>query len=315
MRAYVISQAGGPEKLELKEIPTPKAKPGWVLIKVKAIGLNRSEYFTRIGHSPSVKFPRVLGIECVGEVVEGEDLKPGQKVAAMMGEMGRAFDGSYAEYTLVPRAIVFPLETRLDWATLGALPEMIQTTHGSLFTALECTKGQTLLIRGGTSSIGLCDLALAKAHGLTVISTTRNADREAMLKERGADQVIVDTGTIANQSPKVERVLELVGTRTLKDSLKCLKPKGTLCMTGILGGEWTLKDFTPMGDIPSTAKLTQYSGEASNITPAELQTYVDLVESGKLPIQPAKVFSFGDMQTAHRTMDANEGGGKLVVTV
>ena len=94
-----------------------------------------------------MSFPRVLGIECVGEVVDApdDDLEPGQTVAAMMGGMGRQFDGSYAEYVLVPRANVFPLQTMLDWGHLGALPEMLQTVHGSLYTGLEIDRARTLL--------------------------------------------------------------------------------------------------------------------------------------------------------------------------
>ena len=105
MKAYVIEAPGGPEALRRCEIPRPDPRDGWVLIRVRAFGLNRSEWFTRRGDSPNVRFPRVLGIECVGEVVSapGTDLEQGQRVAAMMGGMGREFDGSYAEYTLVPR--------------------------------------------------------------------------------------------------------------------------------------------------------------------------------------------------------------------
>ena len=123
MRAFVIKEPGGPEKLELREVPRPTPRDGWVLIRNRAFGLNRSEWFTRRGESPSVEFPRVLGIECVGEVVAapGCDLAAGQRVAAMMGGMGRQFDGSYAEYVLVPQQHVFPLKTNLDWRILGAL--------------------------------------------------------------------------------------------------------------------------------------------------------------------------------------------------
>src|SRR4051812_17262714 len=105
MRAYVIETPGGPENLLLRDLPEPSPVPGSALLRVRAFGLNRSEWFTRRGDSPSVRFPRVLGIECVGEVVAapGTDLVPGQRVAAMMGGMGRAYDGSYAELTLVPR--------------------------------------------------------------------------------------------------------------------------------------------------------------------------------------------------------------------
>ena len=117
MKAWVIKKAGGPENLKLEDISKPSQKHGWSLIRIRAFGLNRSEWFTRIGESPSVKFPRVLGIECVGEIVDagGGTWSKGAKVAALMGGMGRQFDGSYAEYTLVPNNIVFPLETSLMW--------------------------------------------------------------------------------------------------------------------------------------------------------------------------------------------------------
>ena len=145
-------------------------------IKVKAFGLNRSELYTRQGHSPGVNFPIIQGIECVGEVEYDptESYQPGQKVAAIMGGMGRQFDGGYAEYTRVPLRNVFPFESSLPWKTLGAIPEMFQTTAGSLLQALEIEKGETLLIRGGSSSVGMLACQLGKYYGLTVISTTRN---------------------------------------------------------------------------------------------------------------------------------------------
>ena len=181
MRAVVIEQAGGPEVLKLQDRPVPKPESGWVLVKVKAFGINRSELFTRQGHSPAVRFPRILGIEAVGEVAEapGGEFRVGQKVATAMGGMGRQFDGSYAEYTCVPAAQVQGLTTTLEWPTLAALPEMLQTAWGSLHTALQLEPGQSLLIRGGTTSVGLAAAVLAKKHGAVVSATTvvRNARR------------------------------------------------------------------------------------------------------------------------------------------
>ncbi len=152
MRAYVITAPGGPDRLELRVVPRPLLRDGWVLIRVRAFGLNRSEWFTRRGDSPSVIFPRVLGIECVGEVVAapGCSLVVGQRVAAMMGGMGREFDGSYAEYVLVAQHNVFPLQTNLGWTVLGALPEMLQTVHGSLHKGLEIDRAQNILVRRAT---------------------------------------------------------------------------------------------------------------------------------------------------------------------
>ena len=322
MKAIVAEKAGTPDVLTLKEIAKPDAKAGWVLIQVKAFGLNRAELFTRQGDSPGVTFPRVLGIEAVGivESAPNTPFKPGQKVAAIMGGMGRQFNGSYAEYTLVPESSVFPLETELDWATLGAIPEMFQTVMGSLTIGLDVQAGQTLLIRGGTSSIGMTTARIAKEMGLTILSTTRNPKKIDKLKANGVDHVIIDDGDVVGQvrelySDGVDRVLELIGTKTLLNSLKSAKRGGIVCMTGILGGEWTLSNFTPMEDIPTGVKLTSYAGEASNLSQDSLQAFVDDVASGHQSVNLDKIFKLEELSKAHRYMESNQASGKVVVVI
>jgi NADPH:quinone reductase len=322
MRAYVINNPGGPERLELREMPRPLSRDGWVLIRNRAFGLNRSEWFTRRGDSPSVKFPRVLGIECVGEVVAapGVNLSVGQCVAAMMGGMGREFDGSYAEYVLVPQQNVFALQTQLDWKLLGALPEMLQTVHGSLYTGLEIERAKTLLVRGATSSIGFAAISIAREAGLQVTATTRSATKLDELTAAGATHVIIDEGVIAKKARAIypegyDRVLELVGTTTLLDSLQAARRGGIVCMTGILGGKWSLSEFEPMQDVPTGVKLTSYSGEAADITPAQLQRYVSLVEAGELTLKLGPSFGFDRLREAHTLMDENRANGKVVIEV
>ena len=123
MKAWRLHEPGGPDAFVLEHLPRPTPGPGQVLIKVRAFGLNRSEWFTRIGESPTVELPRVLGIECAGEVeaAPAGEFEPGQRVLAMMGGMGRKFDGSYAQFTCVPASSVFPIASSLDWNVLGAL--------------------------------------------------------------------------------------------------------------------------------------------------------------------------------------------------
>src|SRR5438552_18399759 len=122
MRAIVLDAPGPPEALRVRELPVPTPAPGWMLIKVKAFGLNRSELHTRQGRASGVTFPRVLGIEAAGVVAQcprGE-FPVGQQVVTMMGGMGRSFDGGYAEYTCVPASQVISFASDLQWPTLGA---------------------------------------------------------------------------------------------------------------------------------------------------------------------------------------------------
>lgn len=324
MRAVVIEAPGGPEVLQIRDIPKPEPREGWVLIQVKAFGLNRSEMFTRQGHSPSVKFPRVLGIECVGivEAAPGTNLAPGQTVTAAMGGMGRVYDGGYAEYTLVPATQVMPIHTDLPWETLAALPETWLTAWGSLVDAMDVQPGQTVLVRGGTSSVGMAAISLAKDFGLAVLATTRSPAKGDALKANGADDVFIDTGEIAGEVRRrvpggVQYLLDLIGTVTLLDSLRAVAPRGIVCNSGILGNAWIFPNFEPLEDIPSTVRLTTYSSgtlTAANDT-AALQRIVDGVAAGRYHAQPARVFHLDEIVEAHRMMEENRVTGKLVVVL
>jgi NADPH:quinone reductase-like Zn-dependent oxidoreductase len=312
MKAAVMHEAGGAEVLKIEDLPIPVPKSGEVLIRVKAFGLNRSELFTRQGHSPGVRLPRVLGIEAVGvaEDAPGGEFQKGEIVATAMGGMGRQFDGGYAEFTCVPATQVQGLKTDLPWETLGAIPEMLQTAWGSLF--------KRLLIRGGTTSVGLAAAAIAKNHGAFVASTTRNPDRSDLLRSSGADQVFIDSGAIAKQVKEVcgggvDKVLELIGTTTLKDSLRCAKQRGIVCMTGIVGNKWSFDDFAPMEAIPTAVCLTSYAGESEDFLRTPLQELVEQIAAGSLRIHVGRVFGLDEITEAHRCMEENKAGGKIVV--
>lgn len=323
MRAVVLSQPGGPERLVLSTLPLPQPRAGWVRIAVRAFGLNRSELHTRLGLSQGVSFPRVLGIEAVGvidELPEGEGdgrLERGQQVATVLGGMGRVFDGGYAEYVVVPRQQVIPFDSTLPWAVLGAVPETLQTAHGSLSVGLNLQSGQTLLVRGGTSALGLLAVTLAKDRGATVLATTRQPERAEALRAHGVDHVIVDDGQVALAVRAllpngVDAALELVGTPTLPDTLRATRVHGTVCFTGMLSNQWTVSEFYPIDYIPRGVRLTAYAGGAADLPASVLQAYLDRLAAGSLAIGPLRTYALDDISRAHADLEHNRVFGKLV---
>lgn len=323
MRAAVCAHAGGPEVLEIREVPIPEVREGWSLVQVKGAGLNRSELRTRQGHSPTVTFPRVLGIECVGIVADSTDpqVPNGTTVAAVMGEMGREFDGGYAEYALLPNSLLIPLTTALPWEVLAALPETYLTAQGSL-DALGLRPGSQarLLIRGGTSSVGMAAASIASGYGITTAATTRRTNKTEALTAAGVDHVLVDSGeslapalhAIWPDGP--DHILDLVGASTALDSLRLVRRGGTVCVSGSLSG-WSIPTFEPIAMIPSGTHLTTFhSNDAKG--PAgttALRRIVHETESGLYRPNIDRVFPLTDIATAHHYMETNQATGKVVV--
>ncbi|MEU7282429.1 zinc-binding dehydrogenase [Streptomyces sp. NPDC045431] len=242
---------------------------------------------------------------------------PGQRVAAMMGGMGRTFDGGYAEYTVVPRSQVIPFASDLPWETLGAVPETLQTAYGSLTVGLDLKPGPTLLIRGGTSALGLAATALAKDMGATVLATTRDAGRTAALTAHGVDHAVVDDGMVADRvralvPAGVDAALELVGTPTLPDTLAATRVHGTVCFTGMLSNQWTVRDFYPIAYLPTGVRLAAYSGDAADLPAAVLQGYLDRIATGGIGLGPVHAYSLDEIPTAHRDLEEGRKVGKLV---
>jgi NADPH:quinone reductase len=320
MRAIVLDGPGPPDSLQIRDVPIPTPSRGWVLIAVKAFGLNRSELHSRLGLAEGMTWPRILGIEATGVVAAcpGGEFEPGGQVAALMGGMGRAYDGGYAEFTCVPVSQVVPFTSRLDWATLGAIPEMLQTAHGSLTVGLDAQKGQSILIRGGTSSIGMATAVLAKQSGLTVLSTTRSKSKIGVLQAAGVDHALVDDGHVARLVREilptgVDTALELIGTPTLPDTLQAARVHGVVCFTGMLSNEWVVKEFYPIDYLPRGVRLTAYGGEAADLPESILQGFIDSVEAGQVAVPVGHVYGFDEISRAHAAMEAGTATGKLVV--
>jgi NADPH:quinone reductase len=323
MRAILREGFGGPEKLVIREIPKPEPKIGHAVIEVKAFGINHAEMHMRKGEWAEIA--DVSGIECVGVVQScpGGEYAVGTKVAALMGGLGRTINGSYAEYTRAPVTNVAAIESDLPWEDLAAIPESYATAWTCLFRNLEITRGQTLVIRGATSSFGQAALNMAVNAGVKVIATTRNRDRFQTLSALGATRAEVEGPDLSRRIPEakqIDAVLDLVGNSTIMDSLAMLRRGGRACLAGFLGGLAPVPDFNPLLQMSSGVHFSFFGSFAFGtpgfpLSDVPLQAIAADVAAGRFKAKPARVFRFEEIREAHRVMEANQANGKLVVIV
>ena len=325
MKAIVITAHGGPEVLAVSELPDPVPAEGEVLVRIRAFGLNHAEAYIRSGSWGKVA--QVTGIECAG-IVEADPsgrLATGSRIVAILGGMGRTRNGSYAELVTVPATNVVPVSTSLTWTDLAALPEVYATAWAGLRGNLDLQAGQTVLVRGATSSLGQAAVNVAAGLGSTVIATTRSPSRSALLRDIGAAAVLIDDQQLAGQVQdlgiEVDCVFDLVGNTVLRDSLRLVRPRGRVCQLGFLGGLGPVADFDPITDLPTGVQLSFYGSafvlgtESFPLTDIPLADMIAKAEAGQYQARPARVFAFDEIVEAHQVMEAGLAAGKLVVAV
>lgn len=313
MKAVVLDRITEAKDIVLSEVPIPEARPGWVLVRVRAFGINHSEKLLRLNEirADYIQKPVIPGIECVGEIADPSDsgLAVGQKVVALMGGMGRSFNGSYAEYALLPQRIIFPIESELEWEELGAVPETYFTAWGSLFECLHLTQTDTLLIRGATCALGYAAMQIAKALGCRVVATTHREEKLPLIAE--ADEAVIDDGKLTGKISGVTKALDLVGPKSLRDTLTVVEKGAIVCQTGLLGGVYALNGFDPIKDIPNGVYLT---GFFSNYpTQKVIDEIFAFLKEKKLKPEYGRVFDFENVKDAIFTQDNGSVDGKIVV--
>lgn len=316
MKAVVLNGITKAEEIVLSEVEIPKATSGWVVVKIKAFGLNHSEQILRLDEirADYIQKPIIPGIECVGEIYDGSDtqFKTGQKVIALMGGMGRSFNGSYAEYALLPAHHVFAVNTEMSWKELGAIPETFFTAWGSLFECLNLKATDILLVRGGTCALGYAAIQIAKALGCRVIATTHRADKLPLLQDIGADVCVLDDGTLAGKI-KATKALELVGPKTLRDTLRCVYRGGIVCNTGILGGVYWLNGFDPIKEIPNGVYLTGFFSNSP--TQETIDDMITFIDTHKIQPKIGATYTLENIRQACIDLDGGKINGKIIVEV
>jgi len=323
MRAILRKHFGGPDVLEIRDIPEPEPKTGHAVIEVKAFGINHAEMHMRKGEWAEIA--DVSGIECVGLIKScpGGEFAIGTKVAALMGGLGRTINGSYAEFTRAPVSNVAAIESDLSWADLAAIPETYATAWTCLFRNLETAPGQTLVIRGARSSFGQAAVNMAVNAGARVIATTRNGERFGLLEKLGVERVEKEGPDLSKriaETKRIDAVLDLVGNSTILDSLAMLRRGGRACLAGWLGGLAPIADFNPLLQMASGVYLTFFGSFVFGtpgfpLSDVPLQAIAGDVAAGRYQAKPSRVFRFEDIREAHRIMDANQANGKMVVVV
>ena len=323
MQAIVIEKFGGPETLVYREVPKPTPASGEALIQIKAFGVNHAEMHMRKGEWPA--YNPITGLECVGiiEACPDGNFKAGQKVAAMMGGMGLFRPGSYGEFVTCPVSNIIALETEMAWEDLAALPEVYATAYMGVHQILEVQKGERLLIRGATSTIGQAALNLAVNAGVVVTATTRSESRFDWLRSMGAKEVLTESPDLPTTLqekgvPRFDKVLNLIGNSVLVQTLSLTRAGGRMLQAGWLGGLEPVKDFNPMVEMAvgvhfSLLHSKVLGSEDFPLSIYPLQEIVNKIQRGEWDAKPTKVFGYDEIQKAHELLDSHKAAGKIVV--
>jgi NADPH2:quinone reductase len=331
MKAVYITQFGGPENLKIREVPDPPKPTGNnVLVRVRAAGLNRADLLQRKGFYPAPEgySTNIPGLEFAGEVVEigdaVQDFNSGDRVMAITA--GEA----QAEFVPIDASLLMQIPDGLSFTNAAAIPEAFITAHDAICTLGELKEGQTLMIHAVGSGVGIAALQMANQAGVTVIGTSRTADKLDRCRELGLDYAITTGGRdgapetlFANEVQEITKgkgadvILDLVGASYFKENLASLAIKGRLILVGLTGGATTEFDmrmaFQKRARIIGTVLRPRSIEEKAEATKLFVNHAMKHIESGAIKPVVDKVFAQEDVREAHEYLESNQSFGKVVL--
>lgn len=325
MKAIVISRPGGPEVLQVQDVPDPEPQGRQILVRVRAAALNRADLLQRLGRYPAPPgVPQdIPGLEFAGVVEEaGRDAQRFRKGDRVMGLLG---GGGYAEKVVLDQSLALAVPASWTDQQAAAFPEAFFTAYDALFPRLDLKMGETVLIHAVGSGVGTAALQLAKCAGATVIGTAGSPEKLERARRLGLDEGIhykrqdfAEAVASITQGKGVDAVLDFVGADYWQRNLDCLAPQGRLVLVGLLSGA---EARVPLGQI--LRKRLQVMGTVLRSRPlwekAQLAEQVrrhvlPLAEAGRIQPLVDRVFALEDAAQAHRRMEENRNFGKIVLT-
>jgi NADPH:quinone reductase len=313
---------GGADALYVESTPVPEPGPGQLLIRVRAAGVNRPDIFQRAGfYPPPPGAPATLGLEVAGEVTElGEGAgrwRPGDHVTALLG------GGGYAEYALVDARHALPVPAGLDYVQAAALPETVFTVWSNVFERGQLRAGETLLVHGANSGIGVTAIQMAKAAGAHVFATARGAAKAAKARELGADLALDategDWAVGIKSTGSVDVILDMVGAGYFERNLDVLAPDGRLVVIATLTGhevqlnlrQLMLKRLT----ISASTLRARDADEKARLARAIEEHVWPWIEAGSIKVPVDRTFPLERAGDAHAWLESGSQFGKVVLTV
>jgi putative PIG3 family NAD(P)H quinone oxidoreductase len=320
MTAIAIRDGKGPASaLHPVQIPVPVPRAGQILIRVCAAGVNRPDLLQRTGHYPPPPgAPETLGLEVAGEVVTaGGRWREGDRVCALLG------GGGYAEYACVDARHALPILGRVDFVHAAALPETVFTVYANVFEHGALKSGETLLVHGATSGIGVAAIQMAKAAGAKVIATARGAAKAARARELGADVAVDSThedfGAKAKEAGGVDVALDMVGAPYFTATLDALKTGGRIVYIASLGGgtlEVPVRGLMLKRALLTGSTLRPRSADEKARLAGEVERLVwPWIDTGKVRAIVDRTFPLAEAAGAHAHLESGKHVGKIVLLV